>query len=336
MYSKWASLKQLAAGRLLALSHEIMDLGMAYDRLVELLHPLDDVSYRFELCVNSAKHKGFDLLTKILPASPSALNDDSRLCGSDVGGTIINTLSVSPVLFRNNDCADISPLYPTAPILCSDSQLTDADYYRIIRQIFPAIMLKFRIHANLPIPASVSYVKDPNALNGNSLRYPKMTKPFQDTAKLPPQRVTFSKYGATYSIHQYIPVLQPYLLTFVILHLTSSTWSSYRTAWFAFFDFIKHKGLKVCLPASTQLLQSFAHYLYVWRNLKSSTINSYLSGLKKLHELNYRSTHCFDDPLLACYLTGLENYEALHDDNPFRRNVITFPVLRVLGHVIFT
>ena len=145
-------------------------------------------------------------------------------------------------------------------------------------------MLKFRIHANLPIPASVSYVKDPNALNGNSLRYPKMSKPFQDTAKLPPQKVTFSKYGATYSIHQYIPVLQPYLLTFVILHLTSSTWSSYRTAWFAFFDFIKLKDLKVCLPSSTQLLQSFAHYLYVWRNHKSSTINSYLSGLKNLHE----------------------------------------------------
>ncbi len=102
---------------------------------------------------------------------------------------------------------------------------------------------------------------------------------------------------------------------------------------FFFFYFIKHKGLKVCLPTSTQLLQSFAIYLYVWCNLKSSTISSYLSGLKKLHELNYHSTHCFDDPLLTCYLTELENYEALHDDNPFHRNVITFPVL---GHVILT
>ncbi len=230
----------------------------------------------------------------------------------------------------------MKPLYPTCPVLCSDALLSDAQYYKITRSIFPCVMLKFRVHANLPIRAASVYVKDTKALSGNSLRYPKMAKAYQDASAIPIHKGIFSKYGARFNIQQYIPVLPPYLLTFVSLHLTTSTWNSYKTSWSAYFDFIKHRGIKVCLPASSHLLHSFAHYLYVWRNLKSSTIKSYLSGLKKLHELNYRSTHCFDDPLLASYLTGIENYEALTDNNPFCRNVITFPILQLWGHVIFT
>ena len=176
-------------------------------------------------------------------------------------------------------------------------------------------MLKFQVHANLPIRAEAVFVKDTKALSGNSLHYPKMSKAYQDTSAILIQKGIFSKYDAWFNIKQYIPILLPYLLTFVNLHLTTSTWNSYKTSWSAFFDFIKHSGIKVSLPASSQLLQSFAHYLYVWRNLKSSTIQSNLSGLKK-----------------ACYLTGIENYEALTDNNPFRRNVRTFPILQLWGH----
>ncbi len=100
LYSKWTSLKQLASGRMLAVQHEALDLALAYERLVAILDPLEDVCYRLELSVNTVKNLGFDLLVKALPASPSKLNDDSRLSGFDVGGVIIHTLDVSPVEFK--------------------------------------------------------------------------------------------------------------------------------------------------------------------------------------------------------------------------------------------
>ena len=94
------SLKQLASGCMLAVQHEAIDLACAYDRLVEILEPLEDVCYRLELSVHSVKSLGFDLIVKMLPASPAKLNDDSRLIGSDVGGSIVHTLDVTQVLFK--------------------------------------------------------------------------------------------------------------------------------------------------------------------------------------------------------------------------------------------
>ena len=94
------SLKQLASGCMLAVQHEAIDIACAYDHLVEILEPLEDVCYRLELSVLSVKSLGFDLIVKLLPASQAKLNDDSRLIGSDVGGSIVHTLDVTQVLFK--------------------------------------------------------------------------------------------------------------------------------------------------------------------------------------------------------------------------------------------
>ena len=85
---------------MLVVQHEAIDLASAYDFIVKILDPLEDVCYRLELSVNSVKSLGFDMLDKVLPASPAKLNDDCRLSGSDVGGSIVHTLDVTQVLFN--------------------------------------------------------------------------------------------------------------------------------------------------------------------------------------------------------------------------------------------
>ena len=47
---------------MLAVQHEAIDLASAYDFIVKILDPLDDVCYRLELSVNSVKSLGFDIL----------------------------------------------------------------------------------------------------------------------------------------------------------------------------------------------------------------------------------------------------------------------------------
>ena len=71
-----------------------------------------------------------------------------------------------------------------------------------------------------------------------------------------------------------------------------------------------------------------------WKNLRVSTIRSYLSGLKKLHMLNHCHTSQFDDPLLLFYLSGLKNWENSVVLPSLQRNVMTFATLKIWGHAI--
>lgn len=335
LVSRWVSIKKLIAGRLTSMEHDTLLASDAYIALINLLEDSHDVSVRFEVVVNKSKSSGFDLILKAVPAADDFLNNDTRLNSHDVMGMIIYTKSVATMVMSEklDDCADVSSLYPCSPVVFSNVEFSIDAYKDIVKSIFPALMLRFRIHHNASYQEASDFIKNPKSKSMNVLRYPPPNKPFSGT--VPMDQGIISKYGAKYDISKYIPVLPLFLINFINLHLTTSTWSSYRTAWTAYFAFIQHRGLKVSLPASTQLLHGYANYLKNWRHLKVSTITSYLSALKKLHHMNYCSTISFDCPILEAYLRGLENYEAVVVDNSFQRNAITFNILKLFGHSIF-
>ncbi len=62
---------------------------------------------------------------------------------------------------------------------------------------------------------------------------------------------------------------------------------------------------------------------------------SYISSLKKLHILNYRHISQFDDPNLENFINGVEYLELVFNEKTLQRNVITFNVLKILGHAVF-
>ncbi len=123
-------------------------------------------------------------------------------------------------------------------------------------------------------------------------------------------------------------------MSFISIHLATSTWASYRTSWTSFFDFVQHQGLKVSLPVSTQILHSYVNFLSQWKKLRVSTIKSYLSGLKKLHILNYRSTICFDDQILYGYFKGIEHLEPAKMKLLFKEMLLLFLFLK-FGDIVF-
>ena len=251
LVSRWVSIKKLIAGRLTSMEHDTLLASDAYIALINLLEDSHDVSVRFEVVVNKSKSSGFDLILKAVPAADDFLNNDTRLNSHDVMGMIIYTKSVATMVMSEklDGCADVSSLYPCSPVVFSNVEFSIDAYKDIVKSIFPALMLRFRIHHNASYQEASDFIKNPKSKSMNVLRYPPPNKPFSGT--VPMDQGIISKYGAKYDISKYIPVLPLFLINFINLHLTISTWNSYKTAWMAYFAFIQHCGLKVSLPAST-------------------------------------------------------------------------------------
>ena len=67
--------------------------------------------------------------------------------------------------------------------------------------------------------------------------------------------------------------------------LATKTWSSYKTAENLLIKFHKEEKLKFELPVSEVKLMRFVHWLAFKKGKKSSTVNSYLARIRKLHTL---------------------------------------------------
>ncbi len=336
MFSKWISIKKLCLAKCVYLHHDTMLIDAAFDSLNQTLESFVDVCVRFALTVNKRGNLGFELTCLALPGSESHLNDNQRLAGPNISGMIISTMNLSTPILDDEFCNDLRQVLPCAPLIFSNVAMSLIEYKRIVRDVMPAIMIKFKVFQDLTYNEAVQAVQS-NKVSGVTQRYKAQSglsissEPYFDS----PGK-TISKFGAKFSLQSYIPILPTYLLNFISIHLASTSWASYKTSWTSFFDFVKHRGLTVSLPVSSQILHGYVNYLKNWKLLRASTIKSYLSGLKKLHILNYRSTLAFEDPILYSYLKGIENFEACKNEICLQRNVITFPILKIWGHCIFT
>jgi hypothetical protein len=91
------------------------------------------------------------------------------------------------------------------------------------------------------------------------------------------------------------------------LGLAKKTWSSYATAERLLFKFHKEKGITPNLPLDEDTILLFIHWLATVRNLKASTINSYLAGIRQLHIAKGLPEPSFRSELINLILKGLQN-----------------------------
>ena len=92
--------------------------------------------------------------------------------------------------------------------------------------------------------------------------------------------------------------------------LATKTWSSYKTAENLLIKFHKEEGLKFELPVSEVKLMGFVHWLAFKKGKKSSTINSYLAGIRKLHILRGMEVPNIRSEFMCMVLKGKSNMEA--------------------------
>ena len=267
-----------------------------------------DASFRFELTVAKDKTVGFEIFGRTLPIGADRLNDDSRLSGGDVGAITFFTTHSNTFIFPPS-LDDVKDVIPTSPVMFTDSVITMDQYRSMVVGTFPAIMMKLVLLKELDFLSACAYIKDPKAKSGNERRYShvasiltkKNPQPALDKSS---GTARISKFGPKYNLTKYCPVIPLFLLAFTGLHLASSSWGSYKTAWESYFEFVKHCGIGYFLPASADVLGRYVNYLKTWRKLRVSTIRSYLSAVKKLHTLNRLPSHQFHDDILLNYLKG--------------------------------
>ena len=185
---------------------------------------------------------------------------------------IITTLNLSTPILDDEFCNDLKQILPCAPIIFSNATMSMIDNKRIIHDVFPAIMIKFKIFQDLSYDEAVQAVQS-NKVSGVTQRYKAqsgLSKSSEPTFDSPGK--TISKFGAKFDLQSSIPILPTFLLSFISIHLASSSWASYKTSWISFFDFVKHRGLTVSLPVSAQILHGYVNYLKIWKLLRASTI----------------------------------------------------------------
>ena len=94
--------------------------------------------------------------------------------------------------------------------------------------------------------------------------------------------------------------------------LAIKTWSSYKTAERSLILFCKEEKIGFQLPLTETVLVRYIHWLVYTKGKKSTTVNGYLAGLKKLHVLKGMSAPVLKTELVKMILTGQKNMEDAH------------------------
>jgi len=111
------------------------------------------------------------------------------------------------------------------------------------------------------------------------------------------------------------------------------TWSSYRTAERMLARFCKEENKKMELPVSEDTMLGFVHWLIFKRNVKGTTVNSYIAGVRMLHIIKGAALPVLRSDFIKLVLTGVKHKETaskLRGTSPRERQPITADVMRLL------
>ena len=115
---------------------------------------------------------------------------------------------------------------------------------------------------------------------------------------------------------------------------SQSTWKRHESAVNCFRSFELFSSSSFPFPLTHQILCSFASWACMTKDLKSSTVETYLSSLKTIHSLNNLDSSGFNNFVLKNILRGKENMELYSDVVKETRKVMTLPLLKILGNEI--
>jgi hypothetical protein len=118
-------------------------------------------------------------------------------------------------------------------------------------------------------------------------------------------------------------------------YMAKSTWQKYASGYRAFCAFELHYETSFSWPLSKACWRLFATWCMSIRGLQPSTTKSYMSALKFIHHMKGLPIHDpADDFLLQCAFKGAAKAAFASPPPPATRRIVTFALLRLLGHRI--
>jgi hypothetical protein len=120
--------------------------------------------------------------------------------------------------------------------------------------------------------------------------------------------------------------------TLFIAAYTSSSWKSMMAAVSCFEKFAFEKNLSVKWPIPVINVQMFINWAIMERKLSPNTVKSYIHHLATIHKLKNMSPNSCKNFANEAMIRGAENLAFYEPCQLKQKNVMTLPLLRVLGH----
>ena len=350
-FSAWHSLNEdLLCGELNLISTGISEKpqGQLYEEAKEIMiKPEFQVSYRFEIGV----HEDFRLELKLrfLPEYKATLEGHSMLNGKDVatisGGEIFLEKQIFPA-----EVADLANRFPVAPMIFAEHEVSEEQYRAMLDEGFMEILYDIQSHGELRQKKAKTYIEKP--ATGAKINSQRFKPPSKDRKAKGGKKVVQKKTGAGFdeatgtgklvkfgtekSLLEFIfnPNITMTELKFLNYHLTCGTWDSYFTHMRTFLKYCDLAGASTALPATVDTLVGFLCYLRNVKDFAYESVGTYLSGVKKLHEINHASLANFDHPRVGMCLRGIKHECLVLKEAKQHRCVVTWNVMIILGHLL--
>lgn len=114
----------------------------------------------------------------------------------------------------------------------------------------------------------------------------------------------------------------------------SSSWNSMMAALKCYEKFAALKAISMSWPLQIENVKHFINWAIFEKELSSSTVKTYVNSLGTIHRLKNLSDSSCKNFITRAMIRGAENLNFYDSDSPSQRNVMTLPILRILGHEI--
>jgi hypothetical protein len=116
--------------------------------------------------------------------------------------------------------------------------------------------------------------------------------------------------------------------------LSTSSWNKHLSAYNCFKEFQKYSNTQVDFPLSKENICNFVAFAASKKNLKHSTIESYISSLKFFHNLRDMESKNCNNFIANSMLKGVKNLDLYTSDSKHCRKVMSYPLLKILSHKV--
>jgi len=115
---------------------------------------------------------------------------------------------------------------------------------------------------------------------------------------------------------------------------TKSTWDKHRAAITCYQKFETSMGKIAQWPLNANNINEFCSWAISEKKLKHSTVESYISSIATLHKLKGMDYSACDNFICKLILRGAENMTLYGKNGCKERNVMSLPLLKILGNEI--
>ncbi len=110
--------------------------------------------------------------------------------------------------------------------------------------------------------------------------------------------------------------------------ITASSWRKHSSAMHCFRQYEASEDTTAEWPLHVNVICKFASWCLSRKDLKPSTVRSYLSSLATVHELKGLCTHSCHNPLVKRILRGADNLAFYQSLSKNSRKVMSLPLLK--------